>query len=155
MLNEPRWLTADHAIRFNERAVAETNEPFQLRDRGLLESAMANPVNHWHYGERSVAKLAALLLLSLARNHAFAQGNKRVALLVADAFLTINGYRLQYPDDRLANLILAVLTHEIDEAEFLQRFTAAVVLPRRPAFRFKTAPAGTFKGPRLPRTPGK
>ena len=55
--------------------MAITSEPFQLREAGLLESAMASPINHWHYGERSVAKLAGLLLLAIARDHPFAQGN--------------------------------------------------------------------------------
>jgi death-on-curing protein len=133
--SEPRWLTADHAIRFNERAVEATGEPFQVRDRGLLESAMDSPKNHWHHGEHRVPYLGAHLLLSVARNHPFAQGNKRVALLVADAFLTVNQHRLQHPDEGFADLILSMLTREIAESEFLDKFARAVASPVPPAVR--------------------
>lgn len=97
---------------------------------GLLESALASPINRWHHGETRVRVLAAYLLLAVARNHPFAQGNKRVALLVADAFLTINGYRLQHPDEGFADLILGALTREVPEDEFVRRFAEAVVRPR-------------------------
>lgn len=127
MPSEPRWLEADHAIEFNRLAVEQTGEPFHVRDIGLLESALASPKNHWHHGERRIAVLAAHLLLAVARNHPFAQGNKRVALLIADAFLTINGHRLVYPDDELADLILGVLTREVSEAAFVARFAGAVI----------------------------
>jgi death-on-curing protein len=133
--SEPRWLEADHAIEFNRLAVEQTGEPFQVRDLGLLESALASPKNHWHHGERRIAVLAAHLLLAVARNHPFAQGNKRVALLLADAFLTINGHRLFHSDDKLADLILGVLTREVSEEAFITRFAATVigrrVLPKK------------------------
>jgi death-on-curing protein len=153
--SEPRWLTADHAIRLNERAVAVTGEPFQVRDIGLLESAMANPINHWHYGERSLAKLAALLLLAVARNHAFAQGNKRVGLLAADAFLAINGYRLNHPDQGFADLILGALTREIDETDFLHRFAGSVTAPAPVPLKPRTAMGGTLKAPKHPGRPAE
>ena len=129
MPSEPRWLTAEHAIRFNQLSVDATGEPFQVRDRGLLESALDSPKNHWHHGEQRVPQLAAHLLLAVSRNHPFAQGNKRVALLLADAFLTINGHRLVHPDDGFADLILDTLTRDVPEFEFIERFSGAVTPP--------------------------
>lgn len=122
MPSEPRWLTVDHAKEFNRLAVATTGEPFAVKHIGLLESAMASPMDRWHYGEHYLAVLAAGLLLSIARNHPFLQGNKRAALLVADAFLAINDWRLLYPDEGLADLIVAAIERTIDEAEFTRRF---------------------------------
>ena len=103
----------------------------------MLESAVARPVNRWHYGEQDRAALAAHLLIGVARNHPFEQGNKRAALLSANAFLTVNGHRLVYDDDRLADPILAMLDRSMSDDAFVQDFAAGVerVWKRRPTFR--------------------
>jgi death-on-curing protein len=88
LANEPVWLTADHLIEFNELEVAATGEPHVVRDMSGLESAIGRPINHWHYGETDVVALAVALLLGVARNHPFLQGNKRTAFAAADYFLS-------------------------------------------------------------------
>lgn len=75
MRSEPVWLSAQLVTEFNARTVTETGEPFFVRDAGLLESALARPINHWSYGEDDLALLAVSLLLGIARNHPFGQGN--------------------------------------------------------------------------------
>jgi death on curing protein len=63
---EPVWLSAETVIYINARVVARTREPFLLRDRGLLESALAKPQNEFFYRNvEDVASLAATLLLAL------------------------------------------------------------------------------------------
>ena len=127
MPNEPRWLSVDDLIRFNELAVAETSEPFFVRDHGLLESALAKPINHWHYGELDVVVLAVTLLLGIARNHPFGQGNKRTAFAAADAFLYLNGYDLVVPDRaELADMIVAAITGDMSEHQFISIFSESV-----------------------------
>ena len=69
MANEPVWLTADLLVEFNDLTVSQTGEPHVLRDLAGLESALARPVNHWHYGEADVVALSIALLLGIARNH--------------------------------------------------------------------------------------
>lgn len=120
--SEPRWLTAGEVTRFNQRAVEETGEPFQVRSEHLLESACARPAQHWQYGERNMGRLAGFLLLGIAQNHPFAQGNKRAALVAADAFLHIHHYRLHIPDTHLADLILDTLKHKRTAESFLDLF---------------------------------
>jgi death-on-curing protein len=88
LANEPVWLTADHLIEFNELDVSATGEPHLVRDKAGLESAIARPINHWHYGEGDVVALAVALLLGVARNHPFLLGNKRTAFAAADYFST-------------------------------------------------------------------
>lgn len=126
MPSEPHWLTAQQLIAINEELVAITNEPHQLRDLGLLESAAAKPINHYHYGEQDVAALAVALLLGVARNHPFVQGNKRTALAAADAFLHLNGYRLALPDTDLANLIVDAITGAASEDVLVARLGDAL-----------------------------
>ena len=124
MANEPAWLDAEILIEFNERAVSETDEPFHVRDRGLLDSALARPINHWHYGEQDVVALAVALLLGIARNHPFLQGNKRTAFAAADYFLFLNGYDLAIEDSvDLADLIVDAINGDVSEHSLINVFS--------------------------------
>lgn len=129
MLNEPRWLTAGEVEAINENVVALTGEPFFLMDPGLLESAVGVPYSNWSYGgESSLAALACHLLFAVARNHPFAQGNKRTGLQAALIFLQANGYDLALGDTAyFADLIIMVLGHEYDLHDFITTFEAFVV----------------------------
>jgi death-on-curing protein len=62
-----------------------------LRDPGMLESALARPRSGYY---DSLSAQAAALLQSLAMNHAFTDGYKRVAFALTAIFLRMNGYRL-------------------------------------------------------------
>jgi len=120
---EPFWLSADDVVYIAEEVVRETGEPFFLRDRGLLESAVAKPLNRFHYeGVEDVLSLATTLLFALARNHAFEQGNKRTGFLAAVAFLEINGYAVVDPEAAraLAPSIIYVLEGEVSEEQFAE-----------------------------------
>ena len=65
-----------------------------VRDPGALEAALFRPQTGYY--EDIVAEAAALME-SLAINHPFVDGNKRIAFAAADVFLRINGWRLQRP----------------------------------------------------------
>lgn len=117
MASEPVWLTADHLIELNELEVSATGEPHLLRDLPGLESALARPMNHWHYGEGDVVALAVALLLGVARNHPFLQGNKRTAFAAADYFLFLNGYELDTGQDSegLAEFLIDAINGDVSE----------------------------------------
>jgi death on curing protein len=86
------------------------------RDVGLVASAVARPKTSV-LGEDAYPDLhtkAAAILHSLARNHAFVDGNKRVAWLSAGAFYWINGLLLDPPDDPAYDLVIAVATGDVD-----------------------------------------
>ena len=103
-----------------------------LRDEGALESALARPVNKLVYGCDDLAELAAAYLFGLARNHAFVDGNKRIAIVAAGVFLMDNGYEITVDDGMLYEFVLGVAAGEIDEdgaTRFLRDFTAP--LPSR------------------------
>ncbi len=121
-MSEPLWLPKDEVIATNKKAVAETGEPFFVRDHGLLESALAKPQQHYYYGgEIDVVSLASVLLFGIARNHAFEQGNKRTGFLSAILFLELNGYMLTIADtDLLGKHITLVIEGELPEASFVQ-----------------------------------
>ncbi len=66
-----------------------------IRDQAALEAALARPQSG---SFRDVIEQAAALLESLSQNHPFVDGNKRTAVVVAAAFLGINGFRLDFDD---------------------------------------------------------
>ncbi len=119
MPNEPTWLDAELVVGINRELVALTGEPFFVRDPGLLESALARPNNHWSYGERDIAVLAAAILLGILRNHPFGQGNKRTGLAAAEAFLHANGWELLVPDRAaFGDHVVGLITGELEEEDF-------------------------------------
>jgi len=89
------------------------------RDVGLVQSAVARPMTTV-FGDDAYSDIhakAAALLHSLARNHAFVDGNKRIAWLSAGAFYWVNGYLLDAPEDPAYDLVIASATGEADVAE--------------------------------------
>jgi death-on-curing protein len=112
------------AVRFLTRPLVESLQQMQierfgglagLRDEGALESALARPINKAHYGCDDIIELAAAYLFGLAKNHAFIDGNKRIAIVTAGVFLMENGYSLETSDANLYEFVLAVAAGEIDE----------------------------------------
>lgn len=103
------WLEAGHVIAFHAETIAEHGGAAGLRDRGLLESALARPKNSAAYGEKDPFVLAAAYAFGLAKNHPFRDGNKRVALIASLVFLELNGWECspEEPDAAVAYVELA------------------------------------------------
>ena len=101
-----------------------------VRDYGLIESALARP-RTTVFGEDAYPRLvdkAAALLHSLARNHPLVDGNKRLALSAAIAFLGMNGYRLDLTNDEAYELVMDVAKGDADVPEIAERLRT---VPRR------------------------
>lgn len=89
-----------------------------IRDEGLLDSALNRAVNLAMYGAPTVAELAAAYGLGLAKNHAFIDGNKRVAFLAVGLFLGLNGYQLKASQVDATLTMLALASGDMSEASF-------------------------------------
>lgn len=127
-MTEPIWLPIEVVIETNRRLVTETEEPFLLRDRPLLESALGRPKNHYVYGEEDVFILATTLLFGIAKNHPFEQGNKRTGFLSAVFFLELNGYIFSCSNSELmGKAVIFVLEGRLTEAEFVELMRPYVV----------------------------
>ena len=87
-----------------------------VRDAGMLESALARPLQKEAYGAPEIFDLAAAYIFGIAKNHPFVDGNKRTALAAADLFLVFNGWSLEADDNDLIQFVLMVAAGEIDEA---------------------------------------
>lgn len=80
----------------------------EVRDKGLLESALTRPYHAAVYGGADIAEQAATLLVGVAQNQPFIDGNKRTALVVTLTFLSVNGYALSLDEDQLFELMIAI-----------------------------------------------
>jgi death-on-curing protein len=100
----------------------------EVRDLGLLESALARPQAS-AFGQDAyptIHEKAAALLHSVARNHALVDGNKRLALAAAIAFHGLNGVRLTLTNDEAYDLVIGVASGKLDDVR-----TIASVLDAR------------------------
>ena len=87
-------------IVIHDRQIARHGGSAGLRDRALLESGCARPLNLFAYGSPAVADLAASSAFGLVKAHAFVDGNKRTALVTALTFLRLNGYGFRPEPER-------------------------------------------------------
>ena len=88
-------LDKDVVLAVHDQQIAEHGGLSGLRDLGLLESAMARPMQLAAYGEPDACDLAAAYAWGIARNHPFLDGNKRTAYVCCMLFLRVNGLSLR------------------------------------------------------------
>lgn len=113
-----RWIDKQALLLLHDESLAEHGGATGLRDEGLLDSALARPLNAEAYGTPDYADLAAAYGSGLAQNHAFVDGNKRAAFLAVGLFLYLNGYRLVTTQADATLTILSLAAGEIEEAAF-------------------------------------
>ncbi len=119
------FLTLEEALDLHRRLLKRFGGLDGVRDRGLLESALARPRSGYY---QSLSEQAAALLQSLAGNHAFVDGNKRMAFAASAVFLRMNGFRLDVAADEAERFLIDdVIQGHADVpiiAEWLERFLA-------------------------------
>lgn len=118
MTPEPKWLGVEAVLVMHEEQIAEHGGAAGIRDRGLLESALARPQNAWSYGQSDLVALGALYAAGIMRNHPFVDGNKRTGFLAAYAFLYVNGLEIVASEAEAIVQCLALAADEIDDSEF-------------------------------------
>ena len=127
MTSEPRWISKKALLMLHEESLAMFGGASGLRDDGLLDSALARPLNtHAYNPDSTIADLAASYAFGLAKNHAFLDGNKRAAFLSIGMFLSINGHKLVADQVDAIQTMLAVAAGELDEkglAAWIQKNT--------------------------------
>ncbi len=111
-----RYLTLDLVLRVAERTCGT---PVQVRDYGLLESALARPAATVFGADAYLTAhgKAAALLHSLTTNHALVDGNKRLAWAATAVFLWINDHDLDAPEDGAFDLMIAVANGSLTDVE--------------------------------------
>jgi death on curing protein len=119
---EPVWLDAEIALAIHDRQLAEHGGGIGVRDAGLLDSALARPVNQWNYGENDLPALAAAYAYGVAKNHPFVDGNKRTAWVLARLFLALNDVSLKFTSEEAIATVLVLAAGELSEEEMADWF---------------------------------
>ncbi len=102
MTNYP---TVSDALDIHRHLIDRFGGSHGVRDLGALESALARPQSGYYHG---LTEEAAALWESLSQNHPFIDGNKRVAVTVMAAFLSVNGFVLQFDDIEAYQFMIAL-----------------------------------------------
>jgi len=116
--SQPRFIEIDELITLHETAVDEFGGAHGIRERGLLESAMAMPRQSFgnEFAHQFPWGMAAAYAFHICKNHPFVDGNKRSALLALETFLRANNCVLTAEQDDSANAIIAVAENRLDKA---------------------------------------
>jgi death-on-curing protein len=112
------WLDEREVRAMHLELIAEHGGTAGIRDEGLLASALARPQNLAAYGSPTLYELAASYAYGLCKNHAFVDGNKRIAFAAMAVFLEINGYELFAPQIEAYESMLAMAAGEMTESKF-------------------------------------
>ena len=95
-----KFLTYQELLAIHESLIDEFGGSYGLRDKSSLESALMRPQNGYY---ADIFEESAALMESLAMNHPFIDGNKRVAFFATDTFLRLNGYYIECDNQEAYN----------------------------------------------------
>lgn len=117
MTYEPAWLSIETVTAIHAAQIAEHGGVAGIRDATLLESALHRPRQTFLYADPapSIARLAAAYGFGLARNHPFADGNKRSATIASLTFLRANQYDVAASQDEIYDLFEGLARRAVDE----------------------------------------
>ena len=113
-----KWLDEALVVYMHLELVREHGGAREIRDRGLLDSALARPKNLLGYDpDCTLSSLAAAYCFGIVKNHPFVDGNKRVGLMAMYTFLGMNGMELDASEEEAYDIIYRCAASEISELE--------------------------------------
>ena len=115
---EPFWLTIELILAIHEEQLFEHGGSSGVRDRGLLESALARPLNVFHFENAQIQYLAAIYASGIMRNHPFVDGNKRTGFMAMYTFLGANGYQLKATEPEAVAATMELAAGELSDDQF-------------------------------------
>lgn len=117
-MTRPSWLPEWLVYEVHDAQIAENGGAAGVRDAGLLESALARPLNAFAYGVEDIVDLAALYAAGIMKNHPFIDGNKRTGFILSELFLNTNGWWLDAADDDVIACVLLLAGGEWNEQNY-------------------------------------
>ncbi len=126
MMQATIWLTSQIVLAIHDEQLSQFGGAEGLRDSGLLDSALARPINRLHYDSKAtIFDLAAALGAGIIANHPFVDGNKRTGLLSIHAFLYLNGWIFDPLQEDEVRIILSLAAGEMKEGELAEWIKAS------------------------------
>lgn len=117
-----RYLTLEEVLELHRRLIAQSGGTIGIRDRGALESAVAQPQMSFG-GEDlypTLVEKGSALGFSLIKNHPFLDGNKRIGHAAMETFLVLNGQEIAASVDEQEEVVLKVAAGELDRGPFTE-----------------------------------
>ncbi|AKO91964.1 death-on-curing family protein [Priestia filamentosa] len=119
-----KYLTVSQVIKINERMILMYNDKEQIgvKDLSLLESAVNRPKQSIFLEDayKSIFEKAVALFESIAKNHAFHNGNKRTALMCLVVFLKMNEVEFIMDDNEADDFVVDVVNKKLDFYEIVK-----------------------------------
>ncbi|MSP02686.1 MAG: type II toxin-antitoxin system death-on-curing family toxin [Acetobacteraceae bacterium] len=124
---EWKWLDPHAVQAVHKSQLARHGGLDGVRDQGLIESALARPLNLASYGDPDAADLAAAYACGIAKNHGFLDGNKRTAWVSARTFLAVNGFDIRFNQIEGFFFMQSVADGTMNEAAAADWFRSRIV----------------------------
>jgi death-on-curing protein len=121
-MKEPAWIGLPETLMLHDMQMAAFGGAAGVRDRGLLESALARP-RHLLLYERtkpSLERLAAAYAFGIVKNHPFVDGNKRTGMVVAFVFLDLNGIEMNASEEDAYQTFMDLASGRLSEKELAE-----------------------------------
>jgi death-on-curing protein len=115
----PKFLVLEEVLAFHAEQLARFGGGTGIRDRGLLESALAQPEATFggEFLHEDLAAMAAAYLFHIVQDRPFVDGNKRTGLLAALVFLDLNGAPIDAPRAELHDVVIGVASGTVSKAQ--------------------------------------
>ena len=115
-MSEPLWLKRVWVDAIHFQQLQRFGGLYGVRDDGVIDSALARPLNRWVYqNQPDLAALAAAYCYGLARGHGYLDGNKRVGFVAMAIFLDLNGWSVEASEPDVVQVMVAVAAGEMGE----------------------------------------
>ena len=116
---EPLWIEERDALAIHGRLISTHGGATGLRERGLLQSALARPRQHYAYANSAdIVAMAALYTAGIVGNHPFVDGNKRTGFVVGVLFLELNGFDFNASEEVATQAVLDLAAGTAEEAAY-------------------------------------
>lgn len=114
------WLSRRVILAIHDEQLAEHGGRVGIRDEGLLESALARPLNRASQRELDIPELAAVYAQAIVHNHPFIDGNKRTGFAALFLFLSLNGVEFEPPEVDATMTMLRLASGHLTNDEFTE-----------------------------------
>lgn len=120
-MKQPVWIEEGDVLAIHARSLILHGGGGGVRDKALLQSALARPRQHFNYGQdRGIVHLAGIYTAGIVANHPFVDGNKRTGFVTGILFLELNGYRFVSTEENAAHAVLQLAAGNWGEERFIE-----------------------------------
>jgi death-on-curing protein len=117
-MKEPFWLSREVCLALHDMMLSQYGGMAGVRDENMLESALAKPLQLFHYGKPTPFALAGAYAAGIVKNRPFLDGNKRTGFMMGAGFLELNGFTFRAIEAEAVVRTLALAAGELSEAGY-------------------------------------